>query len=62
MATPKNAVAPNLPVAVLGYDRVSEEQFRNVLRLYFNLQDNNIGQIIEAVNSAVALQWLGDLS
>ena len=62
MSTPKNAVAPNLPIAVPDYDRVSEEQFRNVLRLYFNLQDNNIAQIIEAVNSAVALQWLGDLS
>ena len=62
MSTPKNAVAPNLPVAVPAYDRVSEDAFRNVLRLYFNLQDNNIGQIIEAVNSAVALQWLGDLS
>ena len=62
MSTPKNAVAPNLPVAVPEYDRTSEDGFRNVLRLYFNLQDNNIAQIIEAVNSAVALQWLGDLS
>ena len=58
----KLGVAPNLPVAVPEYDRVSEDTFRNVLRLYFNLQDNNIGQIIQSVNSAVALQWLGDLS
>ena len=46
MSTPKNAVAPNLPVAVPEYDRTSEDGFRNVLRLYFNQLKNALGEIL----------------
>ena len=62
MSTPRNVSAPNMPLAPPEYDRIAQDQYSNVIRLHFNQQDTSINQIIEAVNSAVALQWLGDLS
>lgn len=36
MATPQNVVTPNLPVAPNQYERRYQDQFSNVLRLFFN--------------------------
>ena len=61
MAIPQNSAAPSIPVATETYSRVAQDQLNNVLRLYFNLQDNNIAQIIQAVGTATTIQWLGGL-
>ena len=37
----KNVVAPRLPGAPDQYDRVYQDQFTSLLRLYFNQLDNN---------------------
>tara|TARA_R110000868_G_scaffold262598_1_gene521327 strand:+ start:60 stop:728 length:669 start_codon:yes stop_codon:yes gene_type:complete len=37
--------APNLPLATEEYSRFYQDQFNNVLRLYFNRLDNLIGQL-----------------
>jgi len=37
--------APNLPLATETYSRFYQDQFNNVLRLYFNRLDNLIGQL-----------------
>jgi hypothetical protein len=36
----KNFAAPNLPLFKNDYSRLDQDQFSNVLRLYFNLLDN----------------------
>jgi hypothetical protein len=36
----KNFAAPNLPLFKNDYSRIDQDQFSNVLRLYFNLLDN----------------------
>jgi hypothetical protein len=38
------ATAPNLPLAPRDYSAEYQEQFTNVLRLYFNRLDNTLGQ------------------
>jgi hypothetical protein len=38
-------VAPNLPVAPVEYERLYQDQFSNILRLYFNRLDNILGQL-----------------
>lgn len=42
MATPSNIAAPNLPVAPDQYERRYQDQFGNVLRLFFNTIANNV--------------------
>ena len=50
-----NRVAPpNLPNAPKGYDRQFQEQFNNILRLYFNQLNNILGQLV-ATNSPVPI-------
>jgi len=39
------AVAPSLPLAPQEYSRIYQDQFNNILRLYFNQRDNIIGQL-----------------
>lgn len=39
------AVAPRLPSATQTYDRQYQDQFNNILRLYFNQLDNVLGQL-----------------
>ena len=41
-----NPVAPNLPLAPNQYDRQFQDQFENVLRLYFNQLDNSFGSLL----------------
>lgn len=41
-----NPVAPNLPFATQEYDRQFQDQFENILRLYFNQLDNAFGSLL----------------
>ena len=41
-----NPVAPNLPLAPTQYDRQFQDQFENILRLYFNQLDNSFGSLL----------------
>lgn len=41
-----NPVAPNLPLATTLYERQYQDQFSNVLRLYFNQLDNAFGSLL----------------
>jgi hypothetical protein len=42
----RNPVAPNLPLATQEYDRQFQDQFENILRLYFNQLDNAFGSLL----------------
>ena len=42
MTTPRGVVAPNLPIAPATWDQRFQDQFANVLRLYFNQISNRI--------------------
>lgn len=42
MATPRNIVPPNLPVAPDQYERRYQDQFTNILRLFFNTITNSV--------------------
>jgi hypothetical protein len=48
------AVAPSLPLAPQDYSRIYQDQFSNILRLYFNQRDNIIGQLKADVPVTVA--------
>ena len=41
-----NPVAPNLPLAPQEYARQFQDQFENILRLYFNQLDNTFGSLL----------------
>jgi hypothetical protein len=41
-----NPVAPNLPLATQEYERQFQDQFENILRLYFNQLDNAFGSLL----------------
>jgi len=41
-----NPVAPNLPLATNEYERQFQDQFENILRLYFNQLDNAFGSLL----------------
>lgn len=53
-----NTVAPNLPVATPEYQRQYQDQYSNVLRLYFNQLDSINFQTTQAVNSLNVMNWL----
>lgn len=42
----RKVASPNLPVAREDYTRLYQEQFNNILRLYFNQLDNNVNAVI----------------
>jgi hypothetical protein len=44
-------VAPNLPLAPMQYDSRYQEQFNNVLRLYFNRLDNFLAQLMATTST-----------
>lgn len=50
MATLIPSRAPNLPIATVDYEARYQDQFANILRLYFNTIDNAIGEIIRTLN------------
>ena len=41
-----NPAVPNLPIATPEYSRVYQDQFSNVLRLYFNRLNNNLNALL----------------
>ena len=50
----KNFAAPNLPLFRNEYNRLDQDQFSNVLRLYFNLLDRFfVDTILDALNGGV---------
>ena len=49
----KRFKAPSLPKPPTEYDRSYEDNFVNILRLYFNQLDNLLGQIVATTGSAV---------
>jgi hypothetical protein len=53
-----NAVAPNLPVATPDYQKQYQDQYSNVLRLYFNQLDSTNQQTTQAINSLTVMNWL----
>ena len=53
------AKAPSLPLAPIKYNLGYQNQFNNVLRIYYNQIDSNTQQLIEGVNSVTTLQWTG---
>lgn len=44
-------VAPNLPVAPAEYERQYQDQYSNILRLYFNRLDNLLGQLVATIDT-----------
>lgn len=61
-------VPPNLPVAQMDYTRLYQEQFNNVLRLYFNRLSNNLNSVTGIIGGSnlqfpyAAIQRTTDLS
>jgi hypothetical protein len=47
-----NPVAPNLPLATRNYEALYQEQFNNVLRLYFNQLDNALGALLSNIGGS----------
>jgi hypothetical protein len=52
-----NVRSPALPLSPIEYDQRQQDQFQNVLRLYFNRLDNFNVQMANNVNSQNVLQW-----
>lgn len=48
----KSIVAPNLPIPPINYGQQDFIQFNNVLRLYFNQLDNNLGALNSNIGGA----------
>ena len=44
-------VAPSLPVAPAEYERLYQDQYSNILRLYFNRLDNILGQLVATIDT-----------
>ena len=58
MTIPTGFVSPSLPVTAKEYDQSLQERYRNVLRLYFNLLDNQNAVLNEQVSANQTLIWL----
>lgn len=58
MSIPNNFSAPNIPRVEDEYTAQAQERFRNILRLYFALLDNQNKVINEQVSSTQTLVWL----
>jgi len=55
-----NPAVPNLPLATPEYEARYQDQFANVLRLYFNRLQGSQQQIIDQVASTQAQCWLAN--
>ena len=53
-----NAVAPNLPVATPDYQKQYQDQYSNVLRLYFNQLDAINNQSIQQIDKLNTFAWM----
>jgi hypothetical protein len=51
--------SPALPIQPLEYDQRQQDQFQNVLRLYFNRLDQYNIQASDDANSTNVLVWMG---
>jgi len=49
---------PALPFAPQDYDKYYQDQFANVIRLYFNTINSTMQQTIAATNSNSVMIWL----
>lgn len=58
MSIPTGFISPNLPIPIDEYDKAVEQRFRNALRLYFNLLDNQNFTLNAQVASNQTLIWL----
>jgi hypothetical protein len=59
----EKVVAPNLPLAPKNWNRQYQDQFSNVLRLYFNRLDKLVGQLEVSSADSGGIQtqlWLGN--
>lgn len=52
-----NVRAPSLPIPPVDYLQAQQDQFQNVLRLYFNRLDKFNTDMAMNVNSQNVLQW-----
>lgn len=52
--------APSLPFATKEYDRLYQDQFANVLRIYFNYLDSLNQQSVVAINSNGVMNWMSN--
>jgi len=50
--------APNLPISASQYSQQYEDQFSNVLRLYFNQLDSVNAQNVTAINNLNVNTWM----
>ena len=51
----QNPVSPNIPIAPVEYSQSYQDQFSNILRLYFNLVNNNLnGLVLPSIPSSPA--------
>lgn len=55
-----NPAVPNLPLAPLQYETRYQDQFANVLRLYFNRLQSSQQQIIDQVASNQTQFWMSN--
>ena len=53
-----NVVAPNLPVATENYQKQYQDQYSNVLRLYFNQLDSINNQSIQQIDKLNSFAWM----
>ena len=53
-----NVVAPNLPIATPDYQKQYQDQYSNVLRLYFNQLDAINNQSIQQIDKLNTFAWM----
>ena len=61
MARIINPAAPNLPLGTEQYDRRYQDQFANVLRLYFNQLTNTLTSLVSIVNTSSTVYTVNTL-
>jgi hypothetical protein len=58
MSIPLNPPPPNLPLAPAEWSRMYQDQFSNVLRLYFKNLNSTVEDTLVQVSSNQTLIWL----
>lgn len=51
---------PNLPLPKQEYSQLYLNQLTNVLRLYFNLLNNNVSTNTQDISSLTVMSWIGN--
>ncbi len=52
--------SPNLPFGPNDYDRLYQDQFANILRIYFKYLDSLNEQSVVAINSNSTMAWMSN--